>query len=485
MNLGELRDELGNVTQQRSASEQARDERTRLLNGCLEQLYGLEQWTFANRVWDIRSVPDITFTVDDWTKNTDHSVAVTASSPSFDQYLTGGDSVANRNWTLSMLQGATIEPPVGVKGSLTELGYGADRFVIESVTFSLAAPSPATLTLWMDPRYALPVAKDGTMTGTWTIRPEAFVVPKDLGQIRAVYWQPSPNTAPVPLSPWTPTDDAFRGSFLPDQLGPPTAWQLEELGHWLSYASSTSAAFLEGDSGNRVTGYQMRAPLRPATAVSSNSSGSLPSSTRIQYVYTWQFAGRESGPSPITEITTGVADDTVALSNLETTTEVLGRYRVIYRRIAEGRWQRIGQVSDSTLATFTDNVGFDPTYMATNPLLDRRLFATGPSRVLRLFPRPADWFPLRVHYQCLPPPLVAATDSPEFPADFHEVLVHMAAVKLLATQNAPDFFKMQRLLVEEILGRMRRRCLADVHQPFVRGGGRYIGPTFTAPIWNG
>ena len=213
----------------------------------------------------------------------------------------------------------------------------------------------------------------------------------------------------------------------------------------------------------------------PTTAptLAASSGGSLSSGVVIEYYYVWFVAGMVSAPSPTASITLTAGNGTVDLSGLELayrsgSTDPLGRERWIFRRIDEGAWHRVIQLTtDSSVATAQDTGSQVLAEVDAYPRA-RNFLNGGSHRHMRLWPPPSTRKDIEVRYLSRIPKLEALSDVPFMPPEFRDVLVHYVCrdLSILADNDRMATYHEKRY--HEHLGLMRRRGLVSDAQRHVR-----------------
>ena len=489
MNLKAIRQQIEDETQFAPAAERHRNALNDKINRALELFVESEPWVFRERTYCFAAFPDLSWGYTNWTISEAGVPArsIRVSGLSTPTYAT----VVNRR-RLAQLMGAMVNNPIfppettrDDDDGLTESGWGSESFQIERVSPAFSVGSKfanfSGLDIWPDPRFGLGTnPKAASWTGAWEVKFLRYALPRDCARVeRVVVTHQDGAVNRVPLGAWDPAREAIGLDLDPADTGVPDRWLADVVGIGGSPAASMSLA---GNLGypHQIThgGARMTTPEAPTTitAVLSGAAGgdwtAAAVGKRVQYVYTWQFAGMESGPSPVGEATIATAVDKVRLT-LEALNDDIGRNRLIYRRVGEGPWRRIGIVSTSTLTAF-DDLGTDeaePAY--TNNLdagsLDQTLRETSNQQWLRLYPRPTVITDLEVRYLAIPRRLVADVDVPEIPEHLHALLVHYVVAGIAAKHGAPEkTVEFHRLQYTDLLGVAMRRYLHTDTGPRVR-----------------
>ena len=230
-------------------------------------------------------------------------------------------------------------------------------------------------------------------------------------------------------------------------------------------------------------------PTAGLLPTSSPTTQFLPNNT-YEYKYTLYREGRESPPSLPVQVTTGaVSTVRIAISNLDdtgwyatasSTSSDSGVIKLIYRRDVtnDGRWFLVGS-AESTVVAFVDervdprdafayqnNASFR--YTSRNDYV--RFVESGPRQYVRF------WFTsdldkkihLRYHYR--PATLVAETDSPQLPRQYHHLLVYMTLQEMFMQMQDTTQAQLFERRAQQLLVQLRRRYLTrdDVKKRFMR-----------------
>jgi hypothetical protein len=269
------------------------------------------------------------------------------------------------------------------------------------------------------------------------------------------------------------------------------------------------------------------------TGAPNSASVMLRSAATYEYCYTFLYCGIESPPSPVTSLkytgasgirlrgmidTRGVYPD---FDWMNTTTgaavpsaQPSGMYKRIYRRKVDGavsvvhqgfqRWHHVADVSELAGAsvvnalydTGTKVVGneslpapghlVEPTYLGW-PGSDRTansrwtyhdgqmhklliLDESGPRQCLRVYRRPSNDMDIEVRYLSRPRRLVADADTPEWPPQFHHLLVYKALQDIAMQHGMTTHSQLYEKRSEELLDRMRQKHLSRPDRMYVRAG---------------
>ena len=230
-------------------------------------------------------------------------------------------------------------------------------------------------------------------------------------------------------------------------------------------------------------------PLNTPTAVASSGSGDLIGGEEYEYKYTIWQEGRESPPYPKVQVTLGATDNTVTLSNIDNT-EIWfdsyptqrdsGRVKFIYRRnvTRDTKWILIDALKSLEVSK-TDlheqpNIVFDGypfndefRYLSPSEWSVGKIL--GPAQYIRFWYRPDTDKRIHIRYHFRPKDLVADNDAPQWPRQYHMLLVHLVLqdmfLQMQDTVQAQLFERRGNIILEQ----MRRRYLSrdDVKKRFM------------------
>ena len=190
--------------------------------------------------------------------------------------------------------------------------------------------------------------------------------------------------------------------------------------------------------------------MNPALAVNATASDLLDGDT-YEYVFVREVEGREGSPSQVYELATTAANPSVAITGLPIPWPA--RYN-IYRRSKTKKtgWYYIDSLEPNVLiaGTYTDS-GTVSDY--TRPLQD-----VGPTMYLRVADLPSTDLVVELRYMRRPNRLSGVEQAPEWPPQYHQILVWKAAAELLMGSN----MKMSQIYdrrADGMLDQMRKRYL--------------------------
>jgi len=266
---------------------------------------------------------------------------------------------------------------------------------------------------------------------------------------------------------------------------------------------------------------------------------SLEAGVTYEYCYTFLYCGIESPPSPVASIKlTKVAaielshlidtrsvyadyDSVGPLGVAEPSDQPSGMYKRIYRRKVTGgvshidqgfeRWHHIADV-DEEAGVDVSNRLYDtgrkirrdnaadlvgPTYIGW-PGSDRTqknrwtyhdgqmhklivLDESGPRQSLRVYRRPVHDMDVEVRYMRRPRRLVADADTPEWPPQFHHLLVYKTLQDICLQHGMTSHSQLYEKRAKELLDRMRQKHLSRPDRMYVRSG--FDQPIYERERW--
>lgn len=230
-------------------------------------------------------------------------------------------------------------------------------------------------------------------------------------------------------------------------------------------------------------------PPHTAPTLALAAGGTLEVGATYEYRYAHVYAGLVSDPSPSTSIQITAGNQTVNLSDMDSWgVATYGRRKFVFRRKGEGVWYRIGQVTDPTLGTFTDDGSFAPGASATATTREYEWLANGLNRWVRFWPRSASNEQIECRYLAAPARLDDDADVPQGPELLHQAMVHMVVRDIAAQADADRLMRFHDGRLEQVLATLRRRYITDdavraVKQSVFASQSRRLalGPV----IWNG
>ena len=228
-----------------------------------------------------------------------------------------------------------------------------------------------------------------------------------------------------------------------------------------------------------------------------------------EYCYTFQYAGKESPPSPVVSVTIPSSGkysirvkklmNTTATYSDSSLSSATGRYKKIYRRVAVkpsdissadfrridkgmGPWRHVATVkegrlnyidnfkelTDNTVMTGTD---FDSKISPSGDLFDSsHLNEIGPRQYLRFWYTPKDDYPVEARYHRRPLRLVNDSDCPEWPVQYHSYLVYAALKDICLQHGMSTYSQLYEARALQLMERMKSKYLSRTDRMYVRRG---------------
>ena len=272
--------------------------------------------------------------------------------------------------------------------------------------------------------------------------------------------------------------------------------------------------------------------------VAEINSVQLQNGDTYEYCYTFLYCGIESPPSPVASIkiqsgraveishlidTRGVYpdyDEMDGSGNADPSKQPSGMYKRIYRRkvdvgvshIHQGfqRWHHVADVAEGAGVDHTArlyDVGekiqgdtgtlVEPTYLGW-PGSDRTqknrwtyhdgqmhklliLDESGPRQSIRVYRRPLNDTDVEVRYLRRPRRLVADADTPEWPPQFHHLLVYKTLQDICLQHGMTSHSQIYEKRADELLDRMRQKHLSRPDRLYVRSG--FDQPIYERERW--
>ena len=231
-----------------------------------------------------------------------------------------------------------------------------------------------------------------------------------------------------------------------------------------------------------------QSPISTPTAADGTTSGSgLVAENKYEYMYTIFRDGRESPPSSKVQHTLGSTGTEVVLSNFDdtrwfstTNSYDSGILKYVYRRDVtnNGRWILITTLAAAT-TTYTDTTlvpttAFQFQQNSAYKYSTRRDIVKwqdpGPRQHIRFWYVPSTDRIVHLRYHRRPQPLVADTDSPEIPRQYHMILVYLTLEDMFLQMQDQGQGGIFRVRGDEMIKQMRRRYLSrdDTRKKFAR-----------------
>ena len=245
----------------------------------------------------------------------------------------------------------------------------------------------------------------------------------------------------------------------------------------------------------------------PTVAVDTATTGTLNTSTDYEYMYTIRRNGIEGPPSQVASVSTGTSTavtvsglDTLAWNQNASPTDYYdsGIQKFVYRRNAtqDGPWILV-KVLESTAAhtgSTTDTTSFtDSTdrpgkigkylmisgYYVTTDAADHVYNAQsdhvlwqdpGPRQSVRFWYTPGTDATIHIRYHRRPRPLYNDHSSPEWPRQYHQLLVYATLEDMFLQMQEIGQAQVYNARMQELIKQMRRRYLSrdEARKRFVR-----------------
>lgn len=229
-------------------------------------------------------------------------------------------------------------------------------------------------------------------------------------------------------------------------------------------------------------------PLNTPTAVASAGAGDLIGGEKYEYKYTIWQEGRETPPSLKVQVTLGAADNTVTLSNIDNTgwydayptQRDSGRIKLIYRRnvTRDTKWILIDALTALEVSKTDiheqpnivfDGYPFNDSFKYLSPSELERWEDAGPTQYIRFWYRPDTDKRIHMRYHFRPKDLVADNDAPQWPRQYHMLIVHLVLQDMFLQMQDTVQSQLFERRANMILEQMRRRYLSrdDVKKRFM------------------
>ena len=231
--------------------------------------------------------------------------------------------------------------------------------------------------------------------------------------------------------------------------------------------------------------------LTPTAADGTTTTSTLVGGNTYEYMYTIQREGRESPPSLVVQHTLASTGTEVVLSNFDDTRYFSGAslidsgiLKLVYRRDVtnNGRWLLVTTLTAATtgytdrnlIPTNASGTTFEyaqnTAYKYSNHRDIIKYTDPGIRQYVRFWYVPSEDRVLHLRYHRRPRPLVADTDSPEIPRQYHMILVYLTLEDLfmqLQEQNQGTIFRVRG---DDMIRQMRKRYLSrdDTRKRFAR-----------------
>jgi len=228
-------------------------------------------------------------------------------------------------------------------------------------------------------------------------------------------------------------------------------------------------------------------PINTPTAV-SGTGGDLVSGNTYEYKYTIWREGRESPASLKVQITLGASDNSVTISNIDNTgwfdsyptQRDSGAVKLLYRRdvTLDTKWILIDALTSlevsKTDSAVQPNIAFGGypandsfQYLSQNEVL--RWPDEGPAQYVRFWYRPDTDRNIAIRYHFRPKDLIADNDSPQWPRQYHMLIVHLVLQDMFLQMQDTVQAQLFERRANIVLDQMRRRYLArdDIRKRFM------------------
>jgi hypothetical protein len=234
-------------------------------------------------------------------------------------------------------------------------------------------------------------------------------------------------------------------------------------------------------------------PPQFAPTASLAAGGSLPVGVVYEYCYTIMYeadngqvvyAGRESPPSLVVEApATTAGNQSVSVGNLQNTQDVslgaasinTGLLKNLYRRdkTNNGKWVRVASNLAETLTSFVDA----GTSLGNGSYGAIVLAGQEPRQYVRAYYTPSVGGKLELRYLRKPRRLVADSDTPEWPEQYHYLLVYRTLQDICMQHGMTNQATMYERRGNEVLNRMKGKWLARSDKNLIRQGFTFGGQT--------
>lgn len=456
MNLAQIRTDIESAMEYAPGTAAWADRVSRVVNDVYRELIGQNHWRFRERVFEFPIRPDVSFT-GDWTLNSDTVANVT---------VTGGS--ATEAWRHGWVQG-----PNGRAYRVTKYTTGlSDTIYLKDKYQGANAVGGAGTAFWWEYPMSRRFLGDGDLSATGL----AF---RDPDREVQELWPMAEVLGVVERNDDTDTD------FLDQPAGVGQVRHLslaDEQGWNLNIQESPGeprAVLIRPRS-------RMPFPYVPGEGEANNivpfasltGGGSLAADVEYRYFYTVRSGIDRSAPSPIMSATPTGATLTVRLNDLPTWANNNGDVKEIWReRAGDGVFRWLAEV-DNTTSQFDDDGSYD---------VGERWEDEGPMTTVQLWPRTDKDRLIQIRYLAGNRSLLLDQDVPDMPAEYHQILVSRAVIRLVAEGGGTSLLKMHATIADEMEQKLRRRYLVNksVRPQRELWGHRTVsrwGPTIT---WTG
>ncbi|MCK5711112.1 MAG: hypothetical protein KAI25_00180 [Hyphomicrobiaceae bacterium] len=439
MNLKEIREEIEAELVFAPDVQAHRKDLRRVINRVYRTLMVSFDWTFRRREFQLPLFADLDIasadlTVVGGTSPFELRFAIPAGWTESDIY-----ALAGQEFRFVAAAGASLDEPLEAPDS---------RYIIERSRKFFDGLADV-VSIFLDARFVV-AALAGNESGT--VRFGRYVLPQDVADIQSIMSRDDDRGPIYGLSVATESDIMLNS----DIPGPPAYFLPVE-----TISSQTHSTYQRNLANHEWREVETRGPRKPFTVASDAAAGTLVVGQLYQYLDVWVVSGRLSARSEIVEHThTGASGSSILLSGLETATSGLGRVRYVFRREGkEGAWHFDGEETDPTVGTYASTVGDLP---GTDPRASTRyveLQEHGAYRYVRFWPRPESDRLVSIYYLAVVRPMEHDLDVPEFPQQYHHVLVHKVVEQLAARHQSKAAEKTAQRLAKNVLDRMKSKEL--------------------------
>lgn len=217
-----------------------------------------------------------------------------------------------------------------------------------------------------------------------------------------------------------------------------------------------------------------------------SAGGSLTASNTYEYGYTFLVGGRESPMSMTVQVKTTSANKTVTIGNIQDSRDPTGPYTTgilkrLYRRdvTGGGRWLPVtSAIADST-TSYTD----DGTVKVANAESKAYLGSEPYQQYVRFYPTPGESYDLKVRYVKRVRDLVADSDVPPMPTEYHQsYLIYRPMADICMQHGMTQQSAVYEARAKKILEHMEQTQLARTTDGFQKRAMRMGPPGFPIRI---
>lgn len=219
------------------------------------------------------------------------------------------------------------------------------------------------------------------------------------------------------------------------------------------------------------------APVLGAQNRGTYAANDLLASTEYEYRYTWFTQGLEGPPSPVASVTTNASsggsvdvyvDDTRYRLPSNSIVGDSGIRSYLYRRDVtnSGRWIRVADIAPGA-SPYSDEHLLPPSYddRIAVPVFEEQ----GPREYIRMWTTAGSDLTVELRYLRRPKKLAADSQAPEWPVQYHHILIFHAIADTLRQHGATEEAKVWDARGERLLQRMRGRYLSKTDNLVRRG----------------